>query len=117
MPPRLRPVWLTCLLWLAGSPVHADAPPPNHLSLAAGCLEKGDDAAACAHLRLYLQAHPEHRNARFYHGELLMKLGRHVEARGEFEQAIRWEQEEPRPDLKHLVHCHSRLLDAGEALH
>src|SRR6202030_2925495 len=30
----------------------------NHLSLAAAFIEKGDDAAACEHLGLYLQAHP-----------------------------------------------------------
>jgi tetratricopeptide (TPR) repeat protein len=88
----------------------------NHLSLAAAYLEKGDDRAACAHLGLFLQSHPEHRNARFYHGELLLKLGRHRVARLEFEQAIRHEQGEREPDLQHLVHCHTRLVEIGEAL-
>ncbi len=75
----------------------ADAGQPSHLSLAAACLEKGDDQAACAHLGQFLQVHPEHRNARFYYGELLVKLRRPAEARGQFEQAIRQEQEEPAP--------------------
>ncbi len=88
----------------------------NHLSLAAALLEKGDDSAACEHLQLYLQVHPEHKNARFYHAELLAKLGRHAAAHGEFELAVRQEQEASAPDLKHLVHCHSRLLEIGEEL-
>jgi tetratricopeptide (TPR) repeat protein len=88
----------------------------NHLSLAAALLEKGDDRAACEHLGLFLRTHPEHRNARFYHAELLFKLGRHALARDEFELAIRYEQEEPTPDLKHLVHCHTRLLEVGNVL-
>src|SRR5260370_30122592 len=47
----------------------------NHLSLAAAYLEKGDDQAACEHLGLFLQSHSTHPNARFYHAELLLKLG------------------------------------------
>jgi tetratricopeptide (TPR) repeat protein len=88
----------------------------NHLSVAAAYLEKGDDRAACAHLGLFLQSHPEHRNARYYHAELLLKLGNHRVARTEFEQAIRQEQGERAPDLRHLVHCHTRLVEIGEVL-
>ena len=32
---------------------HKDAPPKNHLSLAAAFVAKGDDAAACFHLGLF----------------------------------------------------------------
>jgi tetratricopeptide (TPR) repeat protein len=88
----------------------------NHLSLAAAYLEAGDDEQACTHLGLFLTAHPEHRNARFYHAELLRKLGRHAAARGEYDHAIRTEQEEAEPDLKHLVHCHTRVLEIGSEL-
>jgi tetratricopeptide (TPR) repeat protein len=88
----------------------------NHLSLAAAYLQKGNEPAACAHLGLFLRSHPEHRNARFYHAELLLKLGRPGEAEGEFEQAIARTQEEPEPDLAHLVRCHTRMLEVGEAL-
>lgn len=88
----------------------------NHLSLAAAYLEKGDDRAACEQLGLFLQSQPEHRNARFYHAELLLKLGRHALARSEFERAIRYEQSEREPDVQHLVHCHTRLVEIGELL-
>jgi tetratricopeptide (TPR) repeat protein len=88
----------------------------NHLSLAAAYLEKGDDRAACEHLGLFLQAQPTHRNARFYHAELLLKLGQPQLARGEFERAVQREEAEPEPDLQHLVHCHTRLVEIGEAL-
>jgi tetratricopeptide (TPR) repeat protein len=96
--------------------VYEQAAEKNHLSLAAAYLEKGDDHAACQHLGLYLETHPEHHNARFYHAELLLKLGRHTQAKGQFERAIRNEQEVPEPDLVHLVHCHTRLLEVGDAL-
>jgi tetratricopeptide (TPR) repeat protein len=88
----------------------------NHLSLAAAYLEKGDDRAACEQLGLFLRWHPEHRNARFYRAELLLKLGRHTAARNDFELAIRHEQGEDEPDLRQLVHCHTRLVEIGEAL-
>jgi tetratricopeptide (TPR) repeat protein len=88
----------------------------NHLSLAAAYLEKGDDRAACEHLGLFLESHPEHRNARFYYAELLVKLGRHAQARAQFERVIRNEQEEAEPDLTHLLHCHTRMLEIGDAL-
>src|SRR5438876_1863826 len=104
---RVRQVWTTCLICLGcqsitsvppqmaapavvgrargasqgqGSPLaSATGSPsaPNDLTLAAACIEKGDDAAACRHLGQFLETHPEHRNARFYHAELLLKLGRH----------------------------------------
>jgi tetratricopeptide (TPR) repeat protein len=105
---------------LAGKPAIAWQSSPedagkSHLSLAAAYLEKGDDRAACEHLGLFLQAHPAHRNARFYHAELLLKLGQHQGARGEFELAIRHEQDERDPDLHHMVQCHTRLVEIGEA--
>ena len=95
---------------------HKPAEVPSHLLLAAACIEKGDDAQACHHLGLFLADHPEHRNARFYHAELLLKLGRHRQAAGQFELAIRYEQGAPEPDVKHLVHCHTQLVRIGEEL-
>jgi tetratricopeptide (TPR) repeat protein len=112
---RLLSTYLLCAM---GCPcvLGTDPGQPNHLTRAAACIEKGDDHGACAHLGLYLQMHPEHRNARFYYGELLLKLRRTAEARDQFERAIRQEQEQPEPDLKHLVHCHTRLLEIGDSL-
>ncbi len=116
----LRRLWLVCLVCLACRPSAAAEPPDveaqNHLSRAAACLEKGDDAGACAHLGRFLEAQPAHRNARFYHAELLLKLGKHAEAADQFERAVRYEQDEVVPDLGHLVHCHTRLVEIAEAL-
>jgi tetratricopeptide (TPR) repeat protein len=122
-PGRLRMSLLICLGChsLAGQPAiahrqdSAEDTGKSHLSLAAECLEKGDDRTACEHLGLFLQTHPEHRNARFYHAELLLKLGRHQLARDQFELAIRHEQDEREPDLRHMVQCHTRLAEIGEA--
>jgi tetratricopeptide (TPR) repeat protein len=106
---RLRRLWIAgflcaiCPSMPEQGVAQERAAPTNHLTLAAAFLEKGE-------------THPDHRNARFYHAELLMKLGRHAAARGEFETVIAREQAEIDPDLKHLVYCHTRLREAGDAL-
>jgi tetratricopeptide (TPR) repeat protein len=134
-----RLLWLGCLLafavyvgstarWVIGQPPAvpvsrprerpADEVPPlsNHLSLAAAYLEKGDERRACEHLGAFLRVQPEHRNARYYYAELLLKLGQPSEARTHFEHAIAYAQDETPRDLKHLVHCHGRLMEIGERL-
>ena len=114
---RLPFALFTCLIGLAGPGIAAaQSARPSHLRLAAACLEAGDDRAACEHLGMFLATNPEHRNARFYYAELLAKLRRHAEARGQYEQTIRQEQQQAEPDLKHLIHCHTRLLEIGDAL-
>jgi hypothetical protein len=89
---------------------------PNHLTLAARALEAGHDEEACQHLRLFLETNPGHRNARFYHAELLLRLKRFQDAGGEFERAIADAQEDLVMDWRHVTHCHSRLVEIGEAL-
>jgi hypothetical protein len=114
---RLPQLALLCLVCLACQSYAQDPQSrQNHLSLAAGYLQNGDDRLACEHLGKFLAVHPEHRNARFYHAELLVKLGRQRESCGEFDEAIRREQQELAPDLQHLVHCHTRLLEVHEKL-
>ncbi|MBI3407106.1 MAG: hypothetical protein HY040_01955 [Planctomycetes bacterium] len=93
-----------------------EAPAKNHLSLAAAFVTKGDDAAACYHLGVFLESNPEHRNARLYHAELLLKLKRFTDSRWEFDQAIAEAQEDRFLDRQHLLHCHARLLEMAEAL-
>ena len=88
----------------------------NHLTLAAMHLEKGEDAKACEHLGKFLATNPEHRNARFYHADLLLKLGKAKEARDQFEKVIAYGQEDAAPDLNHLANCHGRVLEAAEVL-
>jgi tetratricopeptide (TPR) repeat protein len=88
----------------------------NHLSLAAAYVEKGDEAAACAHLSKFLESNPDHKNARFYYAELLLRCQRLAEALMQFERAVADGQQEAEPDLTHLVHCHTRLMAIAEGL-
>ena len=46
----------------------------NHLSLAAACLDKGDDEGAAPHLAQYLTAKPNHYTVRAHYAELLLRL-------------------------------------------
>jgi tetratricopeptide (TPR) repeat protein len=89
---------------------------PSHLRLAATALEEGRDELACQHLSLFLKDNPGHRNARYYHAELLLKLKRLTAARTEFELAIADAQEDLALDWQHLVHCHGRLVEIGTTL-
>ena len=86
----------------------------NHLSLASAYLEKGDDAASCEHLTKYVAAHPEHAVMRAHLAELLLRLHRSAEARAEFERFIADVQDDQPLAARHLVHCHSRLMEIAE---
>jgi tetratricopeptide (TPR) repeat protein len=120
---RVRPDWLLgCLLFLRGAslgaadgPGESPATTPNPLTLAAIHLEKGEPAAAEPHLARYVATHPEHLVVRAHHAELLWRLGRLAEARRQYERFVADAQEVPPLAAKHLIHCHSRLMEIAEA--
>ncbi len=85
------------------------------LSLAAAYLAQGDEDSACVALGQFVNANPEHRNGRYFLAELLAKTGRRRDARREFEQVVAANQQENPKDIRHLSHCHSRLMDLAEA--
>ena len=122
MLPRAR--WLVCLACLGCHVAPNTAPPTeslpplrkSHLSLAAAALADGDDEQACDHLSRFVQTQPEHRNARFFLAELLLQRGQHAAARAHYEQTIAACQAGEHADLRHLLHCHGRLLAIAEAL-
>jgi len=87
----------------------------NHLSLAAAHLELGDDAGACAHLSRYVTANPEQLLMRVHLADLLLRLERAVEAGTEFERCVARAQERDDPSGRHLIHCHTRLMEIAEA--
>jgi hypothetical protein len=87
----------------------------NHLSLAATCLEKGDEAGALPHLAHYLTAHPDHLVVRAHYAELLLRLHHDAEARCEFERFAADCPGRTAMHLKQLIHCHSRLMEIAEA--
>jgi tetratricopeptide (TPR) repeat protein len=87
----------------------------NYLSLAAACLEVGQEEAACVHLGKYVAAHPEHLTGLGHYAELLFKLKRLDEARTQFErfaEAVQEKNEQP----ARLVHAFSRLMEIALAL-
>jgi tetratricopeptide (TPR) repeat protein len=86
----------------------------NHLSLAAAHLETGGDEAACRHLGLYLRHHPEHTLMRSHYAELLLRLHRTREARRQYDLFCADAQEQPGEFARHLVHCHTRLMEIAK---
>src|SRR5262245_55198249 len=67
---------------------YAPPEPDDSLTLAAKCLQDGDESAACVHLEAHVRAHPEQLMFRAHLAELLMKLGKDAEARRHFERFI-----------------------------
>lgn len=82
---------------------------PNHLSLAAACLEKGDEDGACTHLAHYVAAQPDQLKARSHYAELLLRMHRVADARKQFERYDADAQECDQPANPQLIRCHSQL--------
>lgn len=97
----------------------------NHLSLAAAHLQEGHLEEASVHLATYLEAHPEEPVLRARYAELLLRQHRLPGAREEFEHFIADAQDAGGLAARHLVHCHSQLMEIaiqsedeyGEHLH
>jgi hypothetical protein len=120
-------------LWQAGQEPQAGSPPErtvgyyeaklHHdpeaaqdlLSLAATCLEKGDETSACLHLAHYLDAHPKHHIVRAQYADLLLRIGRVDMARLEFCRFL-LDTENDEAFAPDWVHCHQRLAEIAEIL-
>ena len=87
----------------------------DELSRAADCLDRGDRAAAAAHLAAHVRAHPDEVMVRAHLAEVLFRLGRAAEAAGEFERFVADAQPMTGPPRQHLVHCHTRLMAIAAA--
>jgi Tfp pilus assembly protein PilF len=85
-----------------------------HLSLAAAHLERGDPERSCAHLRIYVAAHPENLAIRNYFAELLLRLEYFEEARLELELLDADAQEQGDAFLKQRIQCQSKLVRLAE---
>jgi predicted Zn-dependent protease len=81
------------------------------LKLAAQRLDEGDNAAALPYLTRYVAAHPEHVTIRAHLAELLLKLKKPGEAREQLERYVADAQDQGEPATKHLIHCHTRLVE------
>jgi tetratricopeptide (TPR) repeat protein len=89
---------------------------PARLSLAAAYLAVGEDRQALPHLKLYLDAKPDHLSVRAHYAELLFRLGMTAEARPHFERVVVEAQRVGRLEDEHLVHCHTRLMEIAEGM-
>lgn len=94
------------------------APPEeiDHLRLAAEHLDRADERGAVPHLQAHLRREPDAGMVRAYLGELLLKTGRPVDARMEFERFTRDAAEQSPAAKKHLVHVHTRLMELASAM-
>src|SRR5687768_3615621 len=101
--PRTVPAEARGAVEVEATPTPVSKPSPNDLAAAAIFLEKGDQVSACFHLGRFVQAHPEHANARCYFAELLTKLGKRTEARAEFERAAADAQQCKPVDVHHQI--------------
>jgi tetratricopeptide (TPR) repeat protein len=83
----------------------------RHLSLAATDIQSGNEASAASHLAQYLAAFPDHHVVRIHYAELLTRMHRLDAARRQFERCVADVQDDADLAAKHLVHCHSRLME------
>jgi hypothetical protein len=92
------------------------AEPPDHLMLAADCMEKQDFTAAAGHLRLHVQAHPDQWLIRLYLAETLFQQKMSVEAKPHFEAVAAFAQERSAgPAIQEqLLQCHTRLMEIAQ---
>jgi thioredoxin-like negative regulator of GroEL len=97
---------------------NAPATPPidtdDSLQQAASCVERGDEAGAVPHMLHHVQAHPDQIMIRAYLAELLLRIKRLPEAQRHFERFIADAQEATGPANKHLIHCHTRLMEIAQ---
>jgi tetratricopeptide (TPR) repeat protein len=89
--------------------------PELHLGRAASLAAQGDQEAAAEELRQYVALRPEHLMARVQLAEMLFRLDRHEEARLHYELFIALAQDHGEAAVKHLIHCHSRLVEIAES--
>ena len=85
--------------------------PPDELTLAADCLERGDDSAAATHLERHVGQHPDQIVFRARLADLLTRLDRLPEAQAHFEAAAAAAQDGPAAARREMVHYHTRLME------
>src|SRR5262245_25056921 len=115
--PRLT-LALVCLLPAAAAaqpPAAEIALPPGPLRRAAECMARDDEAGAAAHLAGYVADHPDELAIRSYLAELLLRLRRPAEARHHFERYVGLAQEQGGEAAKHLLHCHTKLMEIAQS--
>lgn len=91
------------------------APVEDALALAAVCVENGDVTGAAGHLHHHLKTHPEQIMIRAYLAEILLQTKQYPDAQYHFERFIAEAQESDGSTRKHVLHCHTRLMEIAQA--
>jgi tetratricopeptide (TPR) repeat protein len=88
---------------------------PDELTLAADCLERGDDSAAATHLERHVGQYPDQIVFRARLADLLARLDRLPEAQAHFEAAAAAAQDGSPAARREMVHYHTRLMEIARA--
>jgi tetratricopeptide (TPR) repeat protein len=88
---------------------------PDELTLAADCLERGDDSAAATHLERHVGQYPDQIVFRARLADLLARLDRLPEAQAHFEAAASSAQDGSPAARREMVHYHTRLMEIARA--
>jgi hypothetical protein len=99
---------------IVATPTTAAAPAEDCLGMAAVCIEKGDSASAANHLKRHIAAHPDQIMIRAYLAEILFKTKQNADAQHQFEQFVADAQDATGPPRKHIIHCHTRLMEIAQ---
>jgi hypothetical protein len=89
-------------------------PDDDPLTLAARCLEAGDESTACTHLEAHVRAHPDQVMFRAHLAELFVKVGKDTEAKRHFERFVADARTATGTPRAHRVHCHTRLMEIAQ---
>jgi hypothetical protein len=87
--------------------------PPNDLTLAAACLERGEETAAVAYLTRYVTAHPDQAIVRAALADLLWRRDQWADAQAHYERFITDAQLGPL-DPARQVQAHTRLMAVAQ---
>src|SRR5262245_42570198 len=114
---RFLPLCLSLLVGCQTFPARPSDSPADAdeaLQLAAGCIERGDEAGAVPHMLRHVEANPDQIMIRAYLAELLLRLDRLPEAQRHFERFVAEAQQTDGPARKQLIHCHTRLMEIAQ---
>jgi len=123
--PRIVSESVAAMVALASAESSELEAPVDSLALAAECLSRGDESAACDHFEMYLREHPDQPVFRVQLADLLLKAGKLERARFHYDRFVADARECGRPLWVQLVEAHTRLMELAaldddpfaEALH
>jgi thioredoxin-like negative regulator of GroEL len=92
-------------------------PAGDPLTLAAECMERGDESGAAIHLEAYVRGRPEHLMFRAQLAEMLVRVGRDADAKAHYERFAADAQAATGAVRGRLVTAHTRLMEIAQRDH